>query len=115
MAISPILLRHRLALPVLSLSTRLVVTCCRSSHVLHVSGDEILGDATVMLLDLTPAAQVQGSLFETPDDPTSKARMVALDTIHRKFAKGALVYGIAGLKREWDMRRGYMSKADSTS
>ena len=68
-----------------------------------------------MLLDLTPASQVQGSLFETPDDPSSKARMVALDAINRQFGKGSLVYGTAGLKREWDMRRGYMSKAYSTN
>lgn len=68
-----------------------------------------------MLLDFTPAAQVQGSLFETPDDPSSTARMKALDAINRKFGKGTLVYGTAGLKREWDMRRGYMSKAYSTN
>lgn len=69
----------------------------------------------VMLLDLIPAAQVQGSLFETPDDPASKARMAALDAINRKFGKGTLVYGTAGTKREWDMRRGYMSKSFTTS
>jgi DNA polymerase V len=69
----------------------------------------------VMLLDLTPASAVQGSLFETPDDPSSTARMKALDAINRKFGKGTLVYGTAGLKREWDMRRGYMSKAYSTN
>ncbi len=68
----------------------------------------------VMLLDLTPATIVQSSLFETPDDPSSTARMKALDAINRKFGKGTLVYGTAGLKREWDMRRGYISKAYST-
>lgn len=68
----------------------------------------------VMLLDLTPAANVQGSLFEAPDDPASKARMAALDAINRKFGKGTLVYGTVGVKREWDMRRGYMSQAYST-
>lgn len=69
----------------------------------------------VMLLDLIPAANVQGSLFETPDDPSSKARMKALDSINRKFGKGTLVFGAAGLKREWDMRRGFMSKSYSTN
>jgi DNA polymerase V len=69
----------------------------------------------VMLLDLTPSAHVQGSLFDAPDDPSSKARMTALDAINRKFGKGTLVYGSVGLKREWDMRRGFMSKAYSTS
>ncbi len=69
----------------------------------------------VMLLDLMPAANVQGSLFETPDDPSSKARMAALDSINRNFGKGMLVFGTAGLKRDWDMRRGFMSKSYSTN
>ncbi len=68
----------------------------------------------VMLLDLTPASAVQGSLFESPDDPSSMARMAALDAINRKYGKGTLVYGTAGKKREWDMRRGYMSQAYTT-
>lgn len=38
-----------------------------------------------------------------------------LDSTNRKFGKGTLVYGTAGLKREWDMRRGYMSKAYPTN
>lgn len=41
-----------------------------------------------MLLDFTPAAQVKGSLFETPEDPSSTARMKALDAINRKFGRG---------------------------
>jgi DNA polymerase V len=69
----------------------------------------------VMLLDLTPAARVQGSLFETPDDPSSQARMKALDAINRKYGNGTLVFGSAGVKREWDMRRGYMSQSYTTS
>lgn len=69
----------------------------------------------VMLLDLTPAAYVQGSLFETPDDPSSQARMKALDTINRKYGKGTLVFGRAGVKRAWDMRRGYISQSYTTS
>ena len=51
-----------------------------------------------MLLDLTPAATVKGSLFEAPDDLSSKARMGVLDAINRKFSKDTLVCGTAGLK-----------------
>lgn len=69
----------------------------------------------VMLLDLTPSPEVQGSLFETPDSPSSKARMKALDAINQKYGKGTLVYASAGTKRTWDMRRGYMSQAYTTS
>ncbi len=69
----------------------------------------------VMLLDLTPAVHVQGSLFETPDDPSSHARMKALDAINRKYGKGTLVFGSAGVKRAWDMRRGYISQSYTTS
>jgi DNA polymerase V len=69
----------------------------------------------VMLLDLTSSIHVQGSLFEKPDSPSSKARMKALDAINQKYGKGTLVYGSAGTKRSWDMRRGYMSQAYTTS
>ena len=61
-----------------------------------------------MLLDLR-------SVFEAPDDPSSSARMAALDAINRKFGNGALVYVSAGLKRQWDMLRGYTSKAYSAN
>ena len=53
-----------------------------------------------MLLDLTHAAPVQGSLLETPGDPSSKARMFGVGAINRKFGKGTLVYGYAALRRE---------------
>jgi DNA polymerase V len=69
----------------------------------------------VMLLDLTPAANVQGSLFDEVDNPSSKARMKALDSINRKYGKGTLVFGSAGIKRAWDMRRGYMSQSYTTN
>jgi len=38
-----------------------------------------------------------------------------LGAINRKFGKGTLGYGYAALRRKWDMRRGYMSKAYSTN
>lgn len=69
----------------------------------------------VMLLYLTPAANVQRSLFETSNDQSSKSRTVALDAINWKFGKGKMVYGTVGIMREWDMRRWDMSKAYSTN
>jgi DNA polymerase V len=37
--------------------------------------------AGVMLLELCPAAEVQGGLFDPPDDDRVKARMAVLDTL----------------------------------
>ena len=38
--------------------------------------------AGIMLLDLVPAASVQGALFDRPDTPRSQARMRALDHLN---------------------------------
>ena len=68
----------------------------------------------VMLLDLTQAQYVQGSLFDEPDDEASKARMKALDMINRKYGRGTVVIGSQGLRQKWAMRRAHMSKRYTT-
>ena len=69
----------------------------------------------VMLLDLVPANQIQGSLFDTPDTNASQARMRVLDTINRRYGRGALVIGSAGVKSGWKLRRGHLSNNYTTS
>ena len=69
----------------------------------------------VMLLDLTPAQYVQGSLFDEPDNETSKSRMKVLDLINRKYGRGTVIIGSNGLKQKWAMRRGHMSQRYTTS
>lgn len=71
--------------------------------------------AGVMLLDLAPANALQGSLFATPDSTASQARMRALDVINRRYGRGTLIIGAAGVKSAWRLRRAHVSKNYTTS
>src|SRR3984957_12102069 len=57
--------------------------------------------AGVMLLDLAPAGQVQGGLFERPDSARAQARMRALDHLNRRFGRDTVGYAAAGVTRPW--------------
>ncbi len=71
--------------------------------------------AGVMLLDLVPALQIQGSLFAAPDPSSSHARMRVLDTINRRYGRGTLVIGSAGFRSGWKLRRDHLSNNYTTS
>ena len=71
--------------------------------------------AGVMLLDLAPANAIQGALFAAPDTPASQARMRALDVINRRYGRGTLIVGAAGVKSAWRLRREHVSKNYTTS
>ena len=71
--------------------------------------------AGVMLLDLVPSGQIQGSLFTAPDSSSSQARMRVLDTINRRYGRGSLVIGSAGLRSGWKLRRDHLSNNYTTS
>jgi DNA polymerase V len=70
--------------------------------------------AGVMLLDLVPADQVQGSLFQQTDTPVSKARMQAMDAINRRFGRGTIRLATAGMHSSWQLRRAFMSARYTT-
>ena len=70
--------------------------------------------AGVMLLDLAPAGQVQGGLFDRPDGPRTQARMRALDHLNRRFGRDTVTYAAAGIARPWTMQRGSLSPRYST-
>jgi len=71
--------------------------------------------AGVMLLDLAPANAIRGALFAAPDTPASQARMRALDVINRRYGRGTLIVGAAGVKSAWRLRREHASKNYTTS
>jgi DNA polymerase V len=70
--------------------------------------------AGVMLLDLAPAGQVQGGLFDRPDSARAQARMRALDHLNRRFGRDTVTYAAAGIARSWKMQRGSLSPRYST-
>ncbi|NMF96172.1 translesion error-prone DNA polymerase V subunit UmuC [Aromatoleum toluolicum] len=72
--------------------------------------------AGVMLCELRPQSVVQGCLFSAPAvDEQSEALMRALDAINAKWGRGTLRSSAEGITKTWQMRRGNLSPAYTTS
>ena len=71
--------------------------------------------AGVMLLNLVAASEVQGGLFDTPDDPRSIARMQALDALNAKFGRGTVTFASMGRKPGWKLRTDFISPRYTTA
>lgn len=72
--------------------------------------------AGVMFPTLTPASQVQGTLFAMPDSPERQRLMRALDALNGRYGRGTLVYGMAAGKRSgWKLRSEHLSPRFTTS
>ena len=69
--------------------------------------------AGVMLIDLMPAATVQGGLFDRVDDARSQARMRALDALNGKFGRGTVTYASMG-RPGWKLRTEFISRRYTT-
>ena len=69
----------------------------------------------VMLLDLMPASALQQTLFALPDNIASQSRMQVIDALNKKYGKGSVVIGAAGLKHGWSLRREYLSPNYTTN
>jgi DNA polymerase V len=76
--------------------------------------------AGVMLDDLRPRELVQGSLFDTVPPERNAQRetlMGVLDKVNRKWGRGTLGIGAAGVRdqRDWAMQRGMLSPCYTTN
>jgi len=71
--------------------------------------------AGVMLLDLAPAAAVQGGLFDAADDGRAHARMRAVDAINLRYGRDTVTYAATGTRRAWKLRSEFISPRYSTS
>ena len=60
--------------------------------------------AGVILLDLVPAAIVQGDLWETPDTPRTKALMRTLDRLNTIHGRDTVTLALSGRKPRWGLR-----------
>src|SRR5579884_2444226 len=65
--------------------------------------------AGVMFLDLIPAANVSGGLFDAPDSAASQARMRAIDILNRRFGRGTVAFAAAGIRRRWRPKSAFLS------
>lgn len=74
--------------------------------------------AGVMLLNLSPRANRQFSLFDAQGgaaDARSEKLMGALDDINRRYGRGVLRLAAEGVEKTWQMRRGNLSPGYTTS
>ena len=70
--------------------------------------------AGVVLLDLLPAANVQGALFDRPDDSRSHARMRAIDGLNARYGRDTVAFGAAARRRPWKLRSECLSQRYTT-
>jgi DNA polymerase V len=74
--------------------------------------------AGVMLTELQPLAQRQGTLFGVGSEvemERSAALMSAMDQINARWGRGSVRVSAEGVERAWQMRRGHLSPAYTTS
>jgi DNA polymerase V len=71
--------------------------------------------AGILLLDLTPAAAVQGGLFDAADTPRARARMRAIDGLNRRFGRDTVTFAAAGRRRAWKLRSEFLSPRFTTN
>lgn len=72
--------------------------------------------AGVMLAELQPFEQRQGTLFGVgPELERSAALMSAMDQINARWGRGTVRVSAEGGERAWQMRRGHLSPAYTTS
>jgi DNA polymerase V len=74
--------------------------------------------AGVMLTELQPVAQRQGTLFGVgggAEMERSAALMSAMDLINARWGRGTVRVSTEGVEKAWQMRRGHLSPAYTTS
>ena len=105
-------------------TVRLAVASADTARIIHAAMQALHGiyrpgftykKAGVMLLDLGPAGDVQGGLFDRADDPKAVARMTAMDALNRKFGRDTVTFAVTGRKRPWKLRSEFVSPRYTTS
>jgi DNA polymerase V len=71
--------------------------------------------AGILLLELAPAAAVQGDLFAAADTTRLKARMRAVDMLNRRFGRDTVSFAAAGRRRAWKLRSEFLSPRFTTN
>jgi DNA polymerase V len=71
--------------------------------------------AGVVLLDLRPAALVQGDLWTAPDTAARKRLMSVMDTLNLQHGRDTVSFAVSGRRRPWQLKSEYRSPRYTTS
>lgn len=71
--------------------------------------------AGIVLLDLAPAATLQGGLFDAVDTPRAQARMRAMDALNRRFGRDTVGFAATGRRPPWRLRSEFLSPRFTTN
>ena len=69
----------------------------------------------MLTLDLVPAADVQGGLFDAPDTPARQRLMVTVDRLNARYGRDAISFARSGRQRAWKLRSEHHSPRYTTS
>jgi DNA polymerase V len=65
--------------------------------------------AGVIFLNLRPATEVQGTLFDQPDTPARKRLMRTVDSLNVRYGRDTVTYVASGRRRAWKLRSDQLS------
>ena len=71
--------------------------------------------AVILLMDISPAANLQPGLFDAGDGERSKVLMETIDVLNGRFGRGTIRFGQEGFKKSWRMRRNNMTAGYTTN
>jgi DNA polymerase V len=66
--------------------------------------------AGVVFLDLVPAAEVTGGLFDAPDTPANRHLMRTLAGLNNRYGRDTVTYAAYGRRRAWKPRSDQLSR-----
>jgi DNA polymerase V len=70
--------------------------------------------AGVILLDLVRATNVQGDLWQQPDNCKSQTLMQVMDLLNEEFGRDTISMAASGRKRPWGLKAGRRSARYTT-
>ena len=71
--------------------------------------------AGVIFLELRPAADVLGGLFDRPDSADKQRLMRVVDILNNRYGRDTITYAASGRRRAWKLRSGQLSPRYTTS
>lgn len=105
---------RQISLPVASADTAKLIGAARCGLAALYRPGYRYKKAGVILIDLMPAGDAQGGLFDAADSTASKARMRAVDALNQRYGRDTITFAAAGRRRGWKLRTDYISPRYTT-